>query len=79
MTKHSIHPPCEGASARVKPDLTLPQRLAYPVNDFCTAIGIGRSKLYELRAQGKIKTIKIGGRTLIPASEGHRLIAEACK
>jgi excisionase family DNA binding protein len=51
---------------------------AWRVNDFCMAYGISRSKLYELAKEGKIRLVKIGGRTLVPASEGERLIAEGC-
>ena len=39
--------------------------LAYRVAHFCRAIGIGRTKFYELMASGKIRTIVVGGRRLI--------------
>jgi excisionase family DNA binding protein len=54
-------------------------RLAYRVQPFCKGIGIGRTKFYELVATGKIKTIVIGGRRLIPADEVQRLVREGCK
>ena len=50
---------------------------AMRVNDFCATIGIGRTKAYELINEGKLTAITIAGRTLIPASEVDRLIAEA--
>jgi len=46
------------------------------VNDACLALGISRATLYKLAAQGKIKLIKIGGRTLVPESEIDRLASE---
>jgi excisionase family DNA binding protein len=46
------------------------------VNDACRALGISRATLYKLAAQGKIRFIKIGGRTLVPESEIDRLAAE---
>jgi excisionase family DNA binding protein len=46
------------------------------VNDACQALGISRSTLYKLAAQGKIRVIKIGGRTLVPESEINRLATE---
>lgn len=49
--------------------------LAYRVNDACHALGIGRSTLYKLIAERKLKPITIGGRTLIPRSEIERLVA----
>jgi excisionase family DNA binding protein len=42
----------------------------------CNRLGIGRTLLYDLLKQGKLKSIKLGNRTLIPESELQRLIAE---
>jgi excisionase family DNA binding protein len=39
------------------------------------ALGIGRTTLYELIADGKIKTVKIGRRVLIPDDELQRFVA----
>jgi excisionase family DNA binding protein len=51
-------------------------RKARRVNDACRAIGIGRSTLYKLAADDKIKLVRILGRTLVPESEIERLIKE---
>lgn len=51
-------------------------KLAFTIAEACRAIGIGRSKLYELIGQGRIETRKIGSRTLIPARSLHALIAD---
>ena len=51
-------------------------RLAYRVNTFCKCVGLGRTKFYELVRDGKIKTVIIGGRRLIPATEAERLLSE---
>jgi excisionase family DNA binding protein len=48
-------------------------RFAYPVNDACYALGIKRTSLYELAKSGRLKFIKIAGRTLVPRSEIERL------
>lgn len=53
------------------------EQLCYRVKDFIKAVGIGHTSVYALIKQGKIKSIKIAGRTLIPASEANRLIQEA--
>ena len=56
--------------------LTQPaSRLSYSVRDFCAAVGIGRSKFYELVSNGKLKTVKIGSKTLVTADEAQRFIA----
>lgn len=53
------------------------QPLAYRVNDFAKASGLGRTSIYELIKDGKLKAVKIAGRTLIPAAEAQRLFGEA--
>jgi excisionase family DNA binding protein len=50
--------------------------LAYQVDQFCKIIGIGRTAVYKLIKEGKLKTIYIGGRRLIPRSEALRLVQE---
>ena len=50
-----------------------PERFAYRVPDACTALGIGRTSLYQLVKDGKLKLITIAGRTLVPRSELERL------
>jgi len=56
---------------RLKPS---PQPLAYSIADACTAISIGKTRLYELIAEGRLHTRKIGSRTLIPAASLHALL-----
>lgn len=50
-------------------------KLAYSISEACHAIGIGRSKLYELIGDGHVKTIKVGSRTLIPADSLRALVS----
>ncbi|WP_433908765.1 helix-turn-helix domain-containing protein [Sphingomonas yabuuchiae] len=45
--------------------------------DAARSLGIGKTKLYELIGQGKLKTIKIGRRTLIKADSIRTLVDEA--
>jgi excisionase family DNA binding protein len=49
--------------------------LAYRVNPLCRRLGIGRSTLYKMMKSGKIKTVIVGGRRLIPAAEVERLLS----
>jgi predicted DNA-binding transcriptional regulator AlpA len=55
---------------------TLP-KLAYNVNEAMAALGIGRTKFYELARAGKIDLRKVGGRTVATAASLHRLVEEA--
>jgi excisionase family DNA binding protein len=44
------------------------------INDACRFIGLGRSKLYELIAQGEISVVKIGTRTLVPMASLEKFV-----
>lgn len=52
-----------------------PPKLAFTIGEACHAVGIGRSKLYELIGQGRLQTRKIGSRTVIPAESLRKLIS----
>jgi excisionase family DNA binding protein len=49
--------------------------LAHQIPEACARVGIGRTMMYQLINEGKIKPIKVGRRTLIPESELQKLIA----
>jgi len=48
--------------------------LAYQVNPFCEMLGIGRSTFYHLVKTGQLRTVMIGGRRVVPATEADRLL-----
>ena len=54
------------------------ERLAYGVSQFCALIGVKRTAIYERIKDGRIRTIKVGGRRLVPAEEAKRLTREGC-
>lgn len=49
--------------------------LAYRVKPFCRRVGISPASFYKYVGLGKIRIVKIGGRTLVPASEAERLLS----
>jgi excisionase family DNA binding protein len=55
---------------------TIVDRKAYSVAEFAAAHRIGKTKLYTMIATKELKAIKWGKRTLIPASESDRLLAQ---
>jgi excisionase family DNA binding protein len=59
------------------------EALFLPIPDACRALGIGRSKLYELIAAGDLSVRKIGRKTLIPRDDltafASRLVANRPK
>ena len=64
------------SASHVAPRPASNYRRARRVNDACDALQISRSHLYTLAAAGKIKIIRIGGRTLVPEAEIDRLAEE---
>ena len=49
--------------------------LARRIPDACAALGVGKSTIYKLAAEGKVKLVRIAGRTVVPESEIVRLAA----
>ena len=49
--------------------------LSYGISDACAALGIGRTRLYALIAEGRIEARACGGRTLIPADSLRAFLA----
>ena len=51
--------------------------LAYPINDWCAAVGVSRRTYYNLKRRGEApKVIRIGGRQFITRAEAERYLAE---
>jgi len=42
-----------------------PDKIAWRINEWCAAVGVGRSHTYDLLKRGCIKAVKSGDRTLI--------------
>lgn len=52
--------------------------LAYSPKDACAALSIGKTKLYALIKGGRLRVVRLGSRTLIPADALRALLdAEA--
>ena len=52
-----------------------PDVKAYSVVDAARQLGISRSKIYELIADGELETIQVGRRRLVPTAALDRLVA----
>jgi excisionase family DNA binding protein len=50
-------------------------KLAYSIREACEASSLGKTTIYSLIAVGRLRTIRIGGRTIIPAESLHALLA----
>lgn len=55
-------------------DTLPPTPRAYRVQDFCKAYGLSRSTTYNLIAQGKLRSVLVAGRRLIPADAAEALL-----
>jgi excisionase family DNA binding protein len=51
-----------------------PSPRAYGVRDFCKAFGVSRSTVYNLMADGRLRTVRVAGRRLIPADAAEALL-----
>jgi excisionase family DNA binding protein len=61
----------------MKSDFTSPPApapRAYTVQAFCQAFGISRSLAYSLMADGRLRSVRVAGRRLIPADAAEDLI-----
>lgn len=47
------------------------QALSYSIPGFVAATGVGRSTVYKEIAAGRLKTVKVGSRTIITADAGR--------
>lgn len=52
-----------------------PPKIAYSIKEACKASSLGRTTIYSHIAANRLKAVRIGGRTVIPAESLHALIA----
>ena len=64
------------AGSRSAPDRRSVEKRGYSIDEYSRAFGPGRTKIYELIAQGKLKTYKVGSRRFITADSAEALITE---
>lgn len=48
---------------------TTPDRLTHSIDEAAHALGVGRSLIFTLLKEGKLKSIRVGKRRLIPTTE----------
>jgi excisionase family DNA binding protein len=49
-------------------------KLAYSVREACAATTLGKTTLYSHIASGRLRVVRVGGRTLIPAESLRALV-----
>jgi hypothetical protein len=65
-----------GTRHRAMNAVPLPEAFAYTVPDACRMGGFGRTLLYKLAKNGRLRLLKVGGRTLVCGNSLRGLIAE---
>lgn len=55
----------------------LDEQLAYGPMEFAQRLGVGRTTVYTMLSNGDLRSLKVGRRRLIPASELQRLLKAA--
>jgi len=49
-------------------------KLGYSIREACQASSLGRTTLYKAISTGRLRAVRVGGRTIIPAEALHALI-----
>ncbi len=57
------------------PESKLPEKLAYRIDEVVKASGLGRTKIYQLINEGRLKSLKVGGRRLVVADSLRELLS----
>jgi excisionase family DNA binding protein len=74
-TKQQVHTMTQARRTNFDDQKPPLEKLAYTVPEFCEATGIGKTSLYELINEGKLKAIKAAGRRLILKSDAQAFLA----
>lgn len=56
-------------------NIAVTPKLAYSIREACRASSLGRSTIYTHISAGRLRAVRVGGRTLIPAESLEALIA----
>jgi excisionase family DNA binding protein len=52
-----------------------PPKIAYSIREACRASSLGRTTIYNHISAGRLRAVRVGGRTIIPADALHALIS----
>lgn len=54
---------------------TVVPKIGYSIREACQASSLGRTTIYNHIANGRLRAVRIGGRTIIPAEALQALVA----
>lgn len=52
-----------------------PLKVGYSIREACLATSLSKSSIYNHIAAGRLRVVRVGGRTIIPAAALHALIS----
>ena len=52
-----------------------PPKIGYSIREAVAATSLGRTTIYSHISAGRLRAVRVGGRTIIPAEALHALIA----
>ncbi len=58
----------------MQPKKHQPPKLTYSIKEACHASSLGRTTIYSHIAAKRLRVVRVGGRTLIPADSLRRLL-----
>ena len=64
------------STRHASPDASPGEKRAYRINEAVAAYRLSRSTIYKLIATGTLRTVKIGGRRLVPRDALEALLNE---
>jgi excisionase family DNA binding protein len=64
-------------SASRQPTPIPPAKVAYSVMEAAASIGVSRQTVYAMMQRGELRTVLIGRRRLVPATELDRILSGA--
>ncbi|PTR05294.1 MULTISPECIES: helix-turn-helix domain-containing protein [unclassified Novosphingobium] len=54
-----------------------PAKVGYSIREACQATSLSKSTIYNHIAAGRLRAVRVGGRTIVPATALHALL-EGC-
>ncbi len=58
----------------MQPEQQTPPKVGYSIREACQASSLSKSTLYNHIAAGRLRAVRVGGRTIIPAAALHALV-----
>ncbi len=58
----------------MKPPAPLPDKIGYIIREACHASSLGRTTIYNHISAGRLRAVRVGGRTIIPAEALQSLL-----